>query len=315
MEKLSRFTLAIAFSVLILVAAGAALVVDTFTKVPDFTELRGQVKVIIELPGNVKSFRMVGPKSPNWVTLSQISTQAMGAVISSEDTSFFSNEGVDYHELKEAIKKDLEEGKFARGASTITQQVIKNVYLGQEKTLWRKFKEFFWAQKMAKVLTKSEILAFYFNMAEWGPGLYGIREAGRHYFGRFPSELTAKQGAFLALLLPSPKKYHSYFQNKKLTPWAQGRLEKILRVMLAMKFIDQSEYEAALEEPLWEVADKYPVEPTQEKSEMETETEIEPEVAPTVTPETKTAPVPEPTEAPKEVEPTPEASAAPSETD
>lgn len=303
MEKLSRFTLAIAFSVLILLAAGAALIVDTFTKVPDFSELRGQVKVVVELPGNVKSFRMVGPKSSNWVTLSQISTQAMGAVISSEDTSFFSNEGVDYHELKEAIKKDLEEGKFARGASTITQQVIKNVYLGQEKTLWRKFKEFFWAQKMAKVLTKSEILAFYFNMAEWGPGLYGIREAGRHYFGRFPSELTAKQGAFLALLLPSPKKYHSYFQNKKLTPWAQGRLEKILRVMLAMKFIDQSEYETALEEPLWEVADKYPSVSAEETPESETETEVPSE------------PVAEPaTETPQEAEPSAETTAPEAET-
>ena len=256
MEKLSRLTLAVLFSGLVLFCAGVALVVDTFTRVPDFTELRGAVKVAVELPGKVVAYRMMGPKTPNWVGLSQISPQAMGAVISSEDTSFFSNEGVDYHELKEAIKKDLEEGKFARGASTITQQVIKNVYLGQEKTLWRKFKEFFWAQKMARVLTKSEILAFYLNMAEWGPGIFGIKEASRHYFNRFPSELSAKQGAFLALLLPSPKKYHSYFQNKKLTPWAQGRVEKILRVMQSMKFIDESEYESSLEEPLWEVADK-----------------------------------------------------------
>ncbi|NBT58364.1 hypothetical protein EBT16_06230, partial [bacterium] len=216
MEKLSRLTLAVIFSCFILLSAGVALVVETFTKVPDFTELRGLVRMPIELPGDIKSSRLVGPKSPNWVSLSQVSVQAMGAVVSSEDTSFFSNEGVDYHELREALKKDLESGKFVRGASTITQQVIKNVYLGQEKTLWRKFKEFFWAQKMAKVLSKSEILAFYLNMAEWGPGLYGIKDASRHYFNCSPAELTAKQGAFLAVLLPSPKKYHSYFENKFL---------------------------------------------------------------------------------------------------
>lgn len=258
MEKLNRVTLAVVLSVLVLGAAGTALVIDTFTQVPDFKALRGSVKVSIELPGEIKSTRWVGPKAAGWVPLSQISAAAIGAVVASEDTSFFSNEGVDYHELKEALKKDLEEGKFVRGASTLTQQVVKNVYLGHEKTLWRKFKEFFWAQKMAKVLTKSEVLAFYLNMAEWGPGIYGIGQASRHYFGRTPAELSSKQGAFLAVLLPSPKKYHSYFQNKKLTPWAQGRVEKILKVMLSMKFIDPTEYEAALVENLWEVADPEP---------------------------------------------------------
>lgn len=258
MEKVNRLTLAILFSFAVMIVGGIALVIETFAQVPDFSQLRGQVKVVFEWPQGVKKERWVGPKASGWVPLSQISSPAMGAVVSSEDTSFFSNEGVDYHELKEALKKDLEAGKFVRGASTLTQQVIKNVYLGQEKTLWRKFKEFFWAQKMAKVLSKGEILAFYLNMAEWGPGLYGIGDAAHHYFKRSPSELTAKQGAFLALLLPSPKKYHSYFESKKLTSWAQGRIEKILKVMTSMKFIDQSEYEVALNEPLWEVPDLIP---------------------------------------------------------
>ena len=271
MEKLNRLTLAILFSFAVVLVGGIALVIETFTQVPDFSLLRSQVKVVIEWPQGVKRERWVGPKASGWVPLSQISTAAMGAVVSSEDTSFFSNEGVDYHELKEALKKDLEAGKFVRGASTLTQQVIKNVYLGQEKTLWRKFKEFFWAQKMAKVLSKGEILAFYLNMAEWGPGLYGIGDAARHYFNRSPSELSAKQGAFLALLLPSPKKYHSYFERKKLTAWAQGRIDKILKVMTSMKFIDENEYENALKETLWEVSDLVPVAPTQAPSDSEVE--------------------------------------------
>ena len=277
MEKLNRLTLAILFSFAVVLVGGIALVIETFTQVPDFSLLRSQVKVVIEWPQGVKRERWVGPKASGWVPLSQISTAAMGAVVSSEDTSFFSNEGVDYHELKEALKKDLEAGKFVRGASTLTQQVIKNVYLGQEKTLWRKFKEFFWAQKMAKVLSKGEILAFYLNMAEWGPGLYGIGDAARHYFNRSPSELSAKQGAFLALLLPSPKKYHSYFESKKLTAWAQGRIDKILKVMTSMKFIDENEYENALKETLWEVPDLVPVSPTQAPSDSEAEALEEPE--------------------------------------
>lgn len=284
MEKLSRLTLAVLFSCSILLVAGVALVVDTFTKVPDFKELKGQVKVPIEMPGDIKTYRLMGPGTAQWVPLSQISIQAMGAVVSSEDTSFFSNEGVDYHELRESLKKDLETGRFARGASTITQQVIKNVYLGQEKTLWRKFKEFFWAQQMAKVLSKSEVLSFYLNMVEWGPGLYGIKEASQHYFKRAPSELSAKQGAFLALLLPSPKKYHSYFKNKKLSPWAEGRIEKILKVMQSMKFIDQTEYETALKESLWEVRDPFLV-PTPPAPSKEAETQEEEEPEPEAEPE------------------------------
>jgi monofunctional biosynthetic peptidoglycan transglycosylase len=223
--------------------------------------------MITEHPGKIKKSRWVGPKAPGWVPLSQISVAAMGAVIASEDTSFFSHQGVDFYELREAIKKDLEERKFVRGASTLTQQVIKNVYLGHEKTLWRKFKEFFWAQEMSKVLTKSEILAFYLNMAEWGPGIYGIGEASRYYFGKASATLSAKQGAFLAVLLPSPKKYHSYFKNKELTPWAQKRINKILKVMLSMKFISEDEYDDAQEEKLWEIEQDEDMEEVQDEIE------------------------------------------------
>lgn len=255
MEKRSRLLLATFFSLVVLGLAGIALVVETFTAVPDFTELRRKVKVPIDLPGDKKGEMWVGPQASGWVPLTQISQGVIAAVVSSEDTSFFSHEGVDYHELREAIKKDLEERRFARGASTITQQVVKNVYLGREKTLWRKFKEFFWAQKMDAVLTKSEILGFYLNLVEWGPGIYGIGKASWHYFQKPPSELSAKHGAFLAMLLPSPKKYHSYFDKKKLTPWAEARVEKVLRVMVKMKFIEEDAYNDALSEPLWEVSD------------------------------------------------------------
>jgi len=256
MEKVSRLAIVFLFVLLISVTGGIALVIDAFTKVPDFTVLRRKVEVPIELPGNIKSQRWVGPEAQGWVPLSQISVAAMGAVIASEDTSFFSHQGVDYFELREAIKKDIEQRKFVRGASTLTQQVIKNVYLGHEKTLWRKFKEFFWAQEMSKVLTKSEILAFYLNMAEWGPKVYGMGEASRYYFGKSAATLSAKQGAFLALLLPSPKKYHSYFKNKELTSWAQNRVNKILKVMVSMKFISENEYEEALREKLWEIPEE-----------------------------------------------------------
>jgi len=158
---------------------------------------------------------------------------------------------VDIHELKEAIKKDIEEKRWARGASTLTQQVVKNVYLSSEKTLWRKFKEILWARELEKVLTKAQIITFYVNMAEFGPGVYGVREASSHYFNEGPGQLTSRQSAFLAMLLPSPRRYHSYFQRKRMSPWASGRVNRILQIMNRMGFIDQGTYASALQEALW----------------------------------------------------------------
>lgn len=253
MEKSSKLLLGLLLSTAVLAGTGVALIIDIFFNAPDFTVLKTQVTYPIEMANKEWTKRTTGPQSGNWVTFKNISNNVIMAVIASEDASFFSHQGVDFHELKEAIKKDWEEKRWARGGSTITQQVVKNAFLGRQKTLWRKLKEFFWAQQIEKVLTKSEILAFYLNMVEWGPNIYGIKDAAKHYFGVTPSELTAKQGAFLAMLLPSPKKYHANFAKKTLTPWAQSRVDQILRVMNRMSFIDDGSYEVALSEPLWGV--------------------------------------------------------------
>lgn len=251
MEKGTRLVLALTLASAVGLGCFVALIIDTVTNVPDFREMRDKVVVPIKLANKEKSEKEMGPKAKGWVPISQLSNHVLMAVISSEDTSFFSHKGVDYHELKEAIKKDWEEKKWARGGSTLTQQVVKNVYLGKQKTLWRKFKEFFWAGELEKTLSKSEILNFYVNMAEWGPGIYGIRDAAQHYFGVHPSLITAKQAAFLAMLLPSPIKYHSYYEKKELTSWAKKRIGQILKVMNRMGFLDESDYQVALAEKLW----------------------------------------------------------------
>jgi monofunctional biosynthetic peptidoglycan transglycosylase len=227
---------------------------QVYMNIPDFTVLRHATEIEIVRKDKSKGTKRVGPKAPGWVPLSNISDGVTFAVVASEDTSYFSHEGVDVHELKEAIKKDIKERRFARGASTITQQVIKNVFLTREKTLWRKFREILWAREMNKLLTKSEVLAFYLNMVEWGPGIYGIAEASHHYFDASPSNLSPKQGAFLAMLLPSPRRYYESFKNKQLTKYAHGRIHKILRIMFRMKFITEPEWESAKEERIFDTA-------------------------------------------------------------
>jgi monofunctional biosynthetic peptidoglycan transglycosylase len=236
---------------LLFVGAVVALLADIVFTAPDFKGLKTSVKVPILLASGEKSFKWMGPDSPQWVSFSHISPYLPKAVIASEDASFYSHDGIDVHEIKEALKKDIKEGRFARGASTLTQQVLKNVYLGSDIKLLRKIKEIFWARQLEKALTKNEILAFYLNMAEWAPGIYGIREAALHYFGSTPASLTPKQCAFLTMLLPSPRRYHTYFKNRVLTEWAARRVNRILQIMNKMGTIEDPIYQTAMAEQLW----------------------------------------------------------------
>jgi monofunctional biosynthetic peptidoglycan transglycosylase len=168
-------------------------------------------------------FQKHPPKS--WTRLNQISSAAIQAVIVSEDWAFYQHQGFDLNQISEAIKKDLEKAKFARGASTITQQMVKNVFLSNEKSLWRKIKESVLTLQVERVLNKKKILEVYFNIAEWDGGIYGIGAASWHYFQKPPSQLSAKEGAFLAMLLPSPKRYSQSFRNRKLTQYATETIE------------------------------------------------------------------------------------------
>lgn len=243
--------MALTIATILTLLAGVGAIVQTFSYTPNFDKLRVKAAVASWSHGEVVGARDVGPQVAGWVGLDAISNNLIGAVIASEDTDYFGHSGVDFHELKESLKKDLKEKRWARGASTITQQVIKNVYLGREKTLWRKFREVLWAWELDKKLSKSEVLCFYLNMAQWGPNLYGIGQAARHYFQTSPAELTARESAFLAMLLPGPEKYYVYFQKKELTPFSQKQIAHILTVMMKMGYINESEYTAALTESLW----------------------------------------------------------------
>lgn len=272
MDKSSKMILGFLLASAIVLGAGVALVIDIFLNVPDFASLKDKISYQIEvvdagwfqLPQSARGTdvekqhkslvkRETGPKSASWVPMRDISNSMIMAVIASEDTSYFSHQGVDFHELKEALKKDLKEKSWARGGSTITQQVVKNLYLNRQKTIWRKLKEFFWAQKLDASLSKSEVLAYYLNIVEWAPNVYGVGDAAKYYFQTSPANLTAKQAVFMAMLLPAPKKYYVYAKKKEITKWAQSRMDQILNVMVKMGFIEDHVYQAALGEPLWGV--------------------------------------------------------------
>ncbi len=143
-----------------------------------------------------------------WTPLSQISPLLIKAVLIAEDDKFWHHEGFDFEAIEKAAEKDVREKKFKFGASTISQQLAKNLYLSPSKNPLRKIKEAILTWRMEKKLTKRRILELYLNVAEWGEGIFGIEAASRSYYGKPASELDPEEAARLASVLPNPIKYN-----------------------------------------------------------------------------------------------------------
>ncbi len=201
-------------------------------------------------PGDPPLTRMIGPDEPGFVPIREISSHLVNAVVSTEDSGFFAHSGFSEASLKEALLVNLREGE-GRGASTITQQLAKNLFLSGERTFARKLKEAVIAWRLESDLPKERILEIYLNIAEWGPGLYGARDAADHYFARTPRVLRPEEAAFLASLLPSPVRYHGYYHGGRgLTENRYTMVQDILRGMHQMGRLGAVDYHLARGEPI-----------------------------------------------------------------
>jgi monofunctional biosynthetic peptidoglycan transglycosylase len=143
-----------------------------------------------------------------WVSSSAISIHLKRAVVVAEDTDFFYHNGFAPKAMREAVTQALEERRAPRGASTITQQLAKNLWLSPERTLLRKARESVLTWQLEKTLSKRRILECYVNVVEFGPGVYGAEAASRRYFGKPAAELGADEAAQLAAGLPRPREWH-----------------------------------------------------------------------------------------------------------
>lgn len=179
-----------------------------------------------------------------WVPLGNISPYVIKAVIIAEDDKFWSHEGFDYDAIQKAIEKDIKKRKFAFGGSTISQQLAKNLYLSPSKNPIRKVKEAILTWRMERNLSKKRIIELYLNVAEWGDGLFGIGAASQSYFGKSASELTAKEAARLAAVLPNPRKYNPAGSSK----FVENRSERIYQIMVRRGIVIQ-EFEDVMNEP------------------------------------------------------------------
>jgi penicillin-binding protein 1A len=181
-----------------------------------------------------------------WVPVSSIPEIVVQAVVTAEDDTFFEHNGVNYKAAWDALVHDVEKRRFARGGSTITQQMIKNVLLSREKTISRKLREYILARKAEEILTKRKILEIYLNEVEWGDNIYGIEAASRFYFDKHADELSPGEAALLAGMLPNPHYYNPFKRPDK----AKDRQERVLSNMLQAKLIIPEVYEAAVRSPL-----------------------------------------------------------------
>ncbi len=168
-------------------------------------------------------------KIHRWVPFVRISRDAVNAVIVAEDGTFWSHAGFDWFEFRESIERNVTEGRAARGASTITQQLIKNLYFSPSKNPLRKMKEWILTWWMERTLSKRRILELYLNLIEWGKGIYGIEAAAQTYFGKPASALSREESARLAAVIPNPR----IFRVDRQTRYLERRSQLILNRMAA----------------------------------------------------------------------------------
>ena len=143
-------------------------------------------------------------RDQRWVPYARISANLKRAVIVTEDDAYWQHDGVDYDQLRDAVETDWERGEFKRGASTITQQLAKNLFLSPDKNPFRKLKELLITRRLEAELSKQRILEIYLNVIEWGDRIWGAEAAARHYFHKPAADLSAAESALLAGAIANP---------------------------------------------------------------------------------------------------------------
>lgn len=186
------------------------------------------------MDAQLAQLRETNPKAKlqqRWVPYPKVSVHLKRALIAAEDAKFIDHEGFDWDAIQEAAEKNLRKGKVVAGGSTISQQLAKNLFLSGRRTPWRKLQEAFITVMIETVMSKRRILEIYVNTIEWGNGVFGAEAAARHHFGVSAAALSPAQAAWLAAILPSPRRY----ERGHSTPYLEGRVGTIVARMEAIQ--------------------------------------------------------------------------------
>jgi len=182
-------------------------------------------------PDDYKRVKL-GESNPDFVYLEDVSPHLINAHLTTEDSRFLHHKGFIGKEFRSALVRNLTEGYFKYGASSITMQTVKNIWLYRDKLLSRKLQELFLSWYIETQLEKERILEIYVNAIEYGPGIYGIGRAARYYFDKHPSEITPSEAVFFTSLLPSPRGRHEQYCKNELTKWTARKLDRVLDLMV-----------------------------------------------------------------------------------
>ena len=225
----------------------------------NLAELAGDFSRPVNESGTILEDQLVGPKSEAWVDLAGLPPWVPYAMMATEDAEFYHHKGLRLGLLSRAIKMCADYGRFVYGGSTITQQLVKNLFLTRDKYLARKFEELLIVWHMERNLmaeakleegsdvaraTKDRIMELYINVIEFGPQIYSVVRAAKTYFDKSAAELTPLEAAFLAANKPCPKCGHKRFTTQKWTPWWQERMVGIMKRMRKDGIISDEQFVA-----------------------------------------------------------------------
>lgn len=198
---------------LILLAFGLGYAIYVVWGLPARSEVRdlvrnnpGRTGVMGQREAEAREARRRPRRDQVWVPLSRVSRHLIHAVVAAEDPKFFGHEGIDWEAVRESVETNVKKGRFARGGSTVTQQLAKNLFFTTRKSLTRKLRELVVTRWLEEELTKKRILEIYLNVIEWGDGVYGCEAAARRYYGQSAANLDEAEAAGLAAMIPSPRR-------------------------------------------------------------------------------------------------------------
>jgi monofunctional biosynthetic peptidoglycan transglycosylase len=291
-----------------LLLLGIALLLWVWAGLPARSEVRalesrnpGKTRLMQQREEEARARKRSGRSRQNWVPLSAVSRHLIHAVLAAEDQKFFGHEGVDWRAIQDSVEKNLEKGRFARGGSTITQQLAKNLYFGTQKTPVRKLRELVVTQWLESDLGKARILALYLNVIEWGDFVYGCEAAAQRWYGKPASALNETEAAGLAAMIPNPRRL-----NPQVNPARHERAtRRVLWLMAQAGYLGRDAAPLGAEPPPEIVPEDEelppPPEPAASPSPQPTPHEAttpEPALTPPASPESEPTPPPSPTPPP-----------------
>lgn len=194
-------------------------------------------------PGAPPTRLVMGPQNPNWRSYQRLGRNVKAAFLAAEDRRFFQHHGFDLENIRRAVVSNLRQRSLLKGASSISQQVVKNVFLSHRRDFSRKIQEAILTWRMEQVLSKRRILEIYLNLVEMGPGMFGVRAAAKHYFQREPTHLNPLEAAHLAAVTPSPRPHFARFRKGRAGMEWLLHLRWLLYQMLRIGWIDRDAYD------------------------------------------------------------------------